>query len=125
MACGALPRLRPGQVPCFLPFRLRRAVVVARFELFELLERVDHVGDVQEAVALETEIDERGLHAGQDFRDPAFVDVADDAALPLALDENFGDEVVFENGHDRLVAVRGDDHLLGHSRTPMAYRLEA
>ena len=74
-------------------------LVVARLELLELLERVDDVGDVEEAVALEAEVDEGRLHAGQDFRDPALVDVADDAALPLALDEDFGDEIVFENGH--------------------------
>ena len=100
------------------PLRRRRRPL----ELVELLERVDDVGDVEEAVALEAEVDEGGLHAGQDFRDPALVDVADDAALPFALDEDFGDEVVFENGHHRLVAVRGDDHLLGHSRTPSGCR---
>ena len=36
---------------------------------------------------------------GSTLRDPALVDVADDAALALALDEDFGDEVVFEDGH--------------------------
>ena len=91
-----------------------------RLELLELLERVDDVGDVEEAVALEAEVDEGRLHAGQDLGDPALVDVADDAALPLALDEDFGDLVVLEDGHHRFVAVRGDDHLLGHARTPWA-----
>ena len=70
--------------------------------------------DVEEAVALEADVDEGGLHAGQDLRHPSLVDVADDAALALALDEDLGDQVVLEDGHLRLVAVRGDDHLLGH-----------
>jgi ribonuclease G len=37
--------------------------------------------------------------------------------------EEFGGEVVFEDGHHRLVAIGGDDHLLRHSQTP--YRLWA
>ena len=96
------------------------AVVLARFELLEFLERVDDVGHVEEAVALETDVDERRLHAGQHLRHPALVDVAGDAALPFPLDEDFSDQVVFENGDDGFVAIRGDDHLLSHSRTPEA-----
>jgi len=101
-----------------LAARACRSVVlllVGAFELVELLHRVDDVGDVEEAVALEADVDERGLHAGEDFRDAAFVDVADDAALPLPFDEDLGDEIVFENGRHRFVAIRGDDHLLGHT----------
>src|SRR5438105_8979139 len=59
-------------------------VVVAR-QLVELVDRVDDVGDVEEAVALQTDVDEGGLHAGEGFRDPALVDVAAGAPLPLAL----------------------------------------
>src|SRR5438105_5522035 len=92
------------------------AVAFVGFEPVELLERVDDVGDVEEAVAFEADVDERRLHAGEDLRDAALVDVADDAALPLALDEDLGHEVVLEDGHYRLVAIRGDDHLLVHSR---------
>ena len=56
-------------------------LVLVRLEAVELLEGGDDVGDVEEAVALETEVNERRLHAGQHFRDPALVEVADDAAL--------------------------------------------
>ncbi len=108
-------RLRPLAFPfptrSVAPLAAALVLVVAR-ELVELVERVDDVGDVEEAVALEAEVDEGGLHAGQDFRDPALVDVADDAAVPFAFDEDFGDEIVFEDGHHGLVAVGGDDHLL-------------
>ena len=118
-------RLRPVAAPAVAAARRGRPSPSSsssspRFELVELLQRVDDVRDVEEAVALEPEVDEGGLHAGEDFRDPALVDVADDAALPFALDEDFRDQVVFEDGHHRFVAVRGDDHLLGHSRTPQA-----
>src|SRR4029079_15818754 len=92
-------------------------LVVVAGQLVELVEGVDDVGDVEEAVALEAEVDEGGLHAGEDFRDPAFVDVADDTAVPLAFDEYFRDEVVFENGHHRFVAIGGDNHLLRHAQT--------
>ena len=87
-------------------------------ELVELGERVHDVGDVEEAVALEAEVDEGRLHAGQHLGHPAFVDVADDAAVALALDENLRDQVVLENGHHGFVAVRGDDHLLSHHESP-------
>src|SRR5205814_8167536 len=73
------------------PPLLRLAVVLV--ELLEL-RRVEHVVDVQKAVALEAEIDEGRLHAGQHLRDPSLVHIADDAALTLALDEDFRHEVV-------------------------------
>jgi hypothetical protein len=46
------------------------------------------------------------LHAGKDFRNPALVDVADDAALPFPFDEDLGDQIVLENVHHRLVTIR-------------------
>ena len=66
---------------------------------------LEHVGDVEERVALEPEVDERRLHAGQHARDPALVDVADDAALRLALDEDLGRRtLVLEEGDPGLAA---------------------
>ena len=103
-------RLRPiALAVAVAPF-----VVVVGRELVELVHRVDHIVDVEEPVALQADVDEGRLHAGKDLRDPAFVDVADDPALPLAFDEHFGHEVVLENGHDGFVAIGGDDHLLVH-----------
>ena len=55
---------------------------------------------------------------GSTFETRPFVDVADDAALAFAFDEDFSDEIVFEDGHHGFVAVGGDDHLLGHAPTP-------
>ena len=97
-------------------------VVVARVEPIELLDRVDDVRDVEEPVALEADINERALHAGQDFGDPALVDIPDNASMPLALDEDLRDEILLEDGDHRLVPVGRDDHFLLHSRSSMADR---
>jgi hypothetical protein len=92
-------------------------LVLIAGELFELLDGVDDFSDVQEGVALEPDVDERRLHPREDFRHPPLVDVADDAALILALDEDLDDLVVLENGHARVVRPRGDDHLLVHGNS--------
>src|SRR5262249_38163726 len=102
-------------------FALRVVLVV---EFVELL-RVDHIVDIEEPVALEAEVDEGGLHAGQNLRHAPLVDVADDAALALALDEDFGDEIVLEDGHHGLVAVRGGVQLLLHFTNSLSFRLPA
>ena len=58
----------------------RRRVVFVGIQAVELLERGDDVGDVEEAVAFEPQVNKRRLHAGQHFGYPALVDVAHDAA---------------------------------------------
>ena len=84
---------------------------------FRISAGVDDLRDVEERVALEADVNKRRLHAGEDLRYPALVDVANHPALILALDEDLDDLVVLENGHARVVAVRGDDHLLVHGRS--------
>jgi hypothetical protein len=91
-------------------------VFVVTGELLELLDGVDDLSDVEEGVALEPDVDEGRLHPGEHLRHPPFVDVADHAALILALDEDFDDLVVLEYGDARVVRPRGDDHLLVHCR---------
>ncbi len=78
-------------------------VLVAGFEPLELLDGVDDFRDVEERVALEPDVDERRLHPREDLGDPSLVDVADDAALILAFDENLDDLIVLENGDARVV----------------------
>ena len=56
-----------------------------------LAAREDDLVDVQEAVAVEADVDERGLHAGEDVVDHALVDVADDRPLAAPLDVELGD----------------------------------
>src|SRR6185503_16540440 len=85
-----------------LPRRFARSLgLVVRLTLAGLVRIVHRRGvlgdvrDVEEPVALETDVDEGGLHPGEHLRYAAFVDVADDAALAFALDEELCDEIVF------------------------------
>jgi hypothetical protein len=91
-----------------------RLVLVAGFETVELFDRVDDFRYVEKRIALEAYVNERGLHAGQNFRDPPLVDVPDHTALPLALDENLDDLILLEDRDACVVIAGGDDHLLVH-----------
>ena len=82
----------------------------------EVLEVFDDVGDVEERIALEPEVDEGRLHAGQDLRDAPFVDVADDGAVPRALDPELDDLPFVEHGDARFVFRSVDDDLARHGR---------
>jgi hypothetical protein len=63
---------------------------------------------VQERRALEPELDERGLHAGQHARHSALVDVADEAAPARTLDLHFLQHAAFDESGTNL-ARRGVD----------------
>jgi hypothetical protein len=54
-----------------------------------ILKIFENVADVKEGIAIEADIDESGLHAGEDAGDFAFVDAADEGELFFALDVNF------------------------------------
>ena len=62
--------------------------------------------DVQEAVLLQADVDERGLQAGEHVVDPALVDVADDRAAAAPLEIQLGD-LVFRQPARRLTAPAG------------------
>jgi len=62
--------------------RVRMAVIIV-FQIFE------HVADVEECIAIEADVNESGLHAGEDAGDSAFVDAANEGELFFALDVNF------------------------------------
>jgi hypothetical protein len=91
-------------------------VVFITGELLELLDGVDDFSDVEKRVALEADVDKRGLHAREDLGHASLVDVADDAARILAFDEDLDDLVVLEDRDARVVRPRSDDHLLVHCR---------
>jgi len=60
-----------------------RVVVIVILEIFE------NVADVQEGVAIQTNVHESRLHSRKDAGDFAFVDAADEGELFFALDVNF------------------------------------
>ena len=73
--------------------------------------RADDLVDVEEAVLLEADLDERGLHARQDVVDDAEVDVAGDRVAFRPLEVDLGDLVVLEHGDALLAGVDRDQQL--------------
>jgi hypothetical protein len=95
------------------------------FELFDLLlcggdqgvilfHVLKEVRDVEEGIAVQTHVDERGLHAGEDPGDSALVDASGEAVFVFSLEIDLDDLIVLEDGHLGLVWRRGDYQLLGH-----------
>jgi len=60
-----------------------------RVPVIVILEIFENVADVQESIAVETNVHESGLHAGEDAGDFSFVDAADERKFFFALDVNF------------------------------------
>ena len=86
----------------------------------------DDLVDVEEAVLLEADLDERGLHSGQDVVDAAEVDVAGDRATLRPLEIDLGGLVVLEDGDALLADVDGDEQLaLRGGKRRAALRLAA
>ena len=71
----------------------------------------DDLVDEQEPVLLEADLDERGLHAGQDVVDDAEVDVPGDRPALRPLEVDLGDLVVLEDGDALLAGVDRDEQL--------------
>ena len=76
------------------------------------------VGDVQERRALEADLDECALHAGQHARDAAQVDVADEAARARALHVQFLHDALLEHRHAGFLRRDVDEDLVGHHAPP-------
>ena len=70
-----------------------------------------HVLDVQETGTFQANIDKSGVHPWQDALHLAFVNVADDAALALALDKNILQHAVAEQGDAGFVGRMVDENL--------------
>ena len=82
--------------------------------------RADDLVDVQEAVLLQADLDERCLHSGQHVVDDALVDVPGDRAALGPLEIDLGDAVVLEDGDALLADVDRDEQLAlrGRQRRP-------
>ena len=91
------------------------AVVALALEL-----RHDDLVDVEEAVLLEPDLDERCLHAGQDVVDDTEVDVPGDRAPLGPLEVDLGDAIVLDHGDALLADVDRDQQLAlgGRQRCP-------
>src|SRR5207248_4690519 len=87
------------------------AAAVAALEL-----GADDLVDVEEAVLLEADLDERGLHPGKDVVDGAEIDVPGDRAAVRTLEIDLRDPAVLEHGDALLADVDGDEQLALRSR---------
>ena len=74
-----------------------------------------HVGHMQERGALEADVDERRLHAGQHAGDASGVDVADQPALQRAFDMELLHRAVLDHGDARFLRSPVDEDVL-HGR---------
>jgi len=63
--------------------------LLVRMPVIVILEVFENVADIQESVAIEPNVHESGLHAGEDAGDFSFVDAADEGEFFFALDVNF------------------------------------
>jgi len=61
-------------------------VIVTMIVVFEVFE---HIADVEKGVAIQADVDESRLHAGENASNLAFVDAADERELFFALDVDF------------------------------------
>ncbi len=113
---GGVGRRKLGHRRAGLPFRLGLLDFLDGLA-FELFQVFDEIGDVEEGVAVQPDVYEGRLHPGQDPGDPAFVDAADQSELFLALNVNFDDSPLFQQGHLGLVGRSGNHHLLGHTNS--------
>ena len=75
------------------------------------------IRDVQEARLLESDIHERRLHPGQHARDLALIDVAGESDLPIALEEKFGQLVIFKQRDPHFERGRVDCNFSFHRWT--------
>ena len=69
---------------------------------------------VEERGALEADIDEGGLHAGEDPHDTAEVDISDDAAAVAPADMQLGEATILDQGDPGLPPGLVDDDLVTH-----------
>jgi len=69
-------------------------VLGSRYQLVVLLCVLEEVGNIEERVALQTDIDERRLHSRQYLRHSSFIDIAHDSFRALSLDHEFDEFVV-------------------------------
>ena len=135
-AIGAFPRFARGPVLAGRGIRRSRgataiaasvaiepgvSAAVARAEfgvvgqVAAVIPRFD-VGDVQEAVAADREVDEGGLNGRFEIDDAAFVDVAGIAFVAVAFHVQFFQDAVLDDGDPAFLGLKNvDKHFFFHA----------
>jgi hypothetical protein len=88
-----------------LPARLRYDFLL----VLVFLNAFHEVGDVQEGVALKSDLNERRLHARKHACDFTFVNGSREGVFVLAFEIDFYDLIIFDDGEFGLVGGRSDE----------------
>jgi hypothetical protein len=83
----------------------------------EILMLFEKIGDIQERVAFQTQIHERGLHPWKHAGDAALMDAARERIFVGALKINFHQLIVFDQRYFGLMPVGRDHQFLTHPST--------
>src|SRR5262249_12645878 len=94
-----------------------RFVFDSRYDLLVLLSILEEVGNIEEGVALQTDVDEGRLHPRQNLRHLPFIDVADYALRTMPFDVVLDEFVILEYGEFGFLCSRGNDQLFLHRRS--------
>ena len=78
----------------------------------------EEIGDVQEGVPLESQINKCRLHSRQHTRDPALVNAARKRILVRSLKIYFHQLILFEDRYFCLVAIGSNHQFLTHLAPP-------
>jgi hypothetical protein len=84
-------------------------------EVFVLFEKI---GDVQERIALQAQVDEGRLHAWQHARHASLVNTTRERILVGPLEVNLHQLIVFDQRHLGLMPVGGNDQFFAHASLP-------
>jgi len=79
-----------------------------RSQRFVARPRFADVGDMEKGGPAEADVDEGGLHPGQDADDPSEVDVTDEATTGAAFDVQFLDHTLVRDGDARFLGCEVD-----------------
>ncbi len=87
---------------------------------FTLLVFLDEIGNVEEGVLFEPDVDEGRLHPGENLGHPPLVGIGEDAPVAVPFNIEFGQLVVFQDGDSRFQSGAGNDHVLDHGCAPVS-----
>jgi len=107
-----------NQLPLFGPRDVLGVRRVRRLLVGRVFGCTDDVGCVQKGGALETDVDERRLHARQHAAHAPLINITHQPAAIGALDERLLEHAVLDNGHPRLTGRNVDEQLGTHALVP-------
>jgi len=85
--------------------------------VFVVVFQFHKIRNVEEGIALQANVDEGGLHAGQHAGYPAFVDGPREGVFIFALEVDFREQIVFHQPHFSLVRRRRNKQLFVHGHS--------